>query len=160
MSVETWKHIDQWKAQNTSRIWSSPGQGDTKHITKHPYAKAGKTAQSTVELVVQAPQPLLRNEGVYTTTVNIYDHRVVQKVCENILEAEVTIIQWELLLLAPEIRMQVTDATARQRITRMNAQAPLEFTDKKEHTAEVHMLAAFSAAAMQELPADTTIFVE
>jgi len=128
-------------------------------ISKHPYAKASGPNANVVE-----PQPpvlplLQKNERAYTTTSNIYDHRVVQKVYDRLLKTEVTITQCELLLLVPEIRMKISDATVRQRITRTNVQAPLEFAKKQEHMAKAHMPAAFSAAT-RTLPANVTIIAD
>ena len=128
-------------------------------IAKHLYVKASGPNANIAE-----PQPpvlplLQKNEWAYTTTSNIYDHRVTQKVYDHLLETEVTITQRKLLLLAPKIQTKISDAMARQRITQTNAQAPLEFAEKKERTAEAHMLAAF-LMAIRTLLIDVTIIAD
>ena len=75
--------------------------------------KALGLASPTGDTPTGISQPALQNDHTYMTTTNIYNPRVAQKVFDRILEAEVTIMQYELLLLAPKIQSWISDATAR-----------------------------------------------
>ena len=90
-----------------------PIEPDVQSTTKHPYVKAPDLALPMRNVPTAVSQPLLWSDCAYTTTTNIYNPRVTQKVFDQILEAKVTIMQWELLSLAPEIWSWMSDATTK-----------------------------------------------
>ena len=57
---------------------------------------------------------LERHEPGYHNTMHIYDLQVAQMVYKQAMETLITITQRELLLLAPEMQTQVTNATNRR----------------------------------------------
>ena len=57
-----------------------------------------------------------RHELGYHNTMNIYDLQVAQVVYKRVMETPITVTQRELLSLAPEMRIQVADATNRCRV--------------------------------------------
>jgi hypothetical protein len=91
-------------------------------------------------------------------TSQIYDAKVAYKVFEQILSTEITLLQRDLLLLAPELCMKIADATVRKRIARTDVQAVLENIPEAApaRSSEAHMMASFSKA-IHELPANATI---
>ena len=66
-------------------------------------------------------------KGSYKTTALIYDPKVASEVYMCTMDSQITLTQHELLLLSPEVRNQVREATTNQRVTR--AGAPAASTD-------------------------------
>jgi hypothetical protein len=124
---------------------------------EHPFAKPSQTRDP---LDREDSNPLLphKSERAYTTTSQIYDAKVAHKVFEQILSTGITLSQWELLLLAPKLRVKIADATVHKRISRMDMQAGLENIPEAAPlcSSEAHMPASFSKA-IWELPANATI---
>jgi hypothetical protein len=114
-------------------------------------------AADSISLVPQAN----KNERAYTTNANIYDERIAKMVYARMMDAPITVTQRELLSLAPELRNQVSEATARRRLARVNAQAEIEFKagPPTERTLVSHMPASF-LAAMRVPPANATIIAD
>jgi hypothetical protein len=132
---------------------------------EHPFAQPQPKTRNPLddtetEAEAEAPPPR-KSERAYTTSSQIYDEKVAQKVFEKILDTEITITQRQLLSLAPEICAKVTGVTARKRIVRTNSLTVQdEIAPKKaKHSAEAHMPAAFSKA-IREPPADATIILD
>ena len=82
----------------------------------------------------------------------IYDARVAQKVFKKILHSNITLMQQELLSLAPELCTKVADTTVCRCITKIDDEMP---GAKWCHT-EAHMPAAF-VKAVHKPPVDVTI---
>jgi hypothetical protein len=78
-------------------------------VVKHPFAKPSR--KDPLDGPEEELTPQHKPECAYTTTTHIYDEKVAQKVFKQILDAQVSITQRELLSLAPEIRAKVAEAT-------------------------------------------------
>ncbi|KAF8262373.1 hypothetical protein EI94DRAFT_1808887 [Lactarius quietus] len=129
-------------------------------VAEHPYAAAEGQVDQEDKLVLPLPPPQ-KSKHAYTTNSNIYNGAVARKVYKHLLDTEVTVTHRELLSLALELCTKVTDVTVQQRLMRTNAQVVIEdfVPPKPGHTAEAHMLAAFSKA-MRAPPADATIIAD
>ena len=75
----------------------------------HPFAGA-LTEQRTVPTIPR------RDGQAYTTTAKIYDKKIAQDVYKHAMEVLITVTQWELLSLTPELHAQVVDATIKRHI--------------------------------------------
>jgi hypothetical protein len=124
---------------------------------EHPFAKPSQTC-NPLDGEDSDPLPPRKSKHTYTTTSQIYDAKVVHKVFEQILSTGITLSQWDLLLLMPELCVKIADATVRKHIARTDTQAVLENIPEAAplHSSEAHMLASFSKA-IQELPTNATI---
>jgi hypothetical protein len=123
---------------------------------EHPFVQLTQTRDPLDR--PERPEPC-KQERAYTNSSLIYDSKVAQKVFEQILDTGVTLTQWELLSLAPELRTKVADATVRRHLTRTDAQTVLEgipAPDQRQRRAKAHMPAAFVKVA-HEPPTDATI---
>ena len=117
---------------------------------EHPYARPTDTAQGNgPEALLPPPQ---KSERAYTTTANIWDEKVTQKVYKRMLDTEVKITQRELLSLSPEVHAKMADATVRHCLTRPNTP---KIEERPTKSTEAHLPAAFSAARI--LLANTTV---
>jgi hypothetical protein len=118
----------------------------------HPYA----TVQGTPHQARPAALPMHCSEQAYTTIVKIHDEKVTSDIYNHAMELPITIMQHELLSLAPELCAQVADATIKQCIPCETAQVMIEEINKckeeQECTQLVHMLAAFATAASMHQP--------
>jgi hypothetical protein len=126
-------------------------------VVEHPFAKPSLTRDLLGETDSDLP-PLRKSKRAYTTTSQIYDAKVAHKVFEQILSTGITLSQRDLLLLAPELRTKIADATVCKRIARTDAQAVLENIPEvtPARSSEAHMPASFSKT-IHELPANATI---
>ena len=131
---------------------NNPDSDDTDQTIKHPFARPPLTKDplDSPEEVEQPPPR--RSERTYTNSSLIYDTRVAQKVFEKILDSNITLMQRELLSLAPELCTKVVDATVHRCITKIDDEMP----GAKRCRTEAHMPAAF-VKAVHEPPADATI---
>ena len=92
---------------------------------EHPFAVL-PSQQRLGDSTVDAAEASLPSRKAYTTTVHIYDEKVMQKVFDQILNTQVTILQCELLSLALEICTKIAEATACHWLLQTNMQAVLE----------------------------------
>ena len=85
----------------------------------HPYASVPDATHGVLSgqtrPAAKEPAPA-RQESGYQNTANIYDPQIAKTVYERVMETPITVTQWELLSLAPEMRAQVVDATVRKRV--------------------------------------------
>ena len=117
---------------------------------EHPFAQPPLARNTPDDAEHTVPH---KNERVYTNSSLIYDSKVMQKVFEQILDTGITLTQWELLLLVPELHTKVADATVCKRLTRTD---DTPTPGQKQRCAEAHMPAVFVKVA-REPPADATI---
>jgi hypothetical protein len=138
-------------------IPQQPDSDTNRSAVEHPFAKPSQM-RNPLNGEDSDPLPPHKSKHVYTTTLQIYNAKVAHKVFEQILSTGITLSQRDLLLLAPELHVKITDATVCKRITRTDAQAVLENIPEAapSHSSEAHMPASFSKA-IQELPANMTI---
>jgi hypothetical protein len=124
---------------------------------EHPFAKPSLT-HDLLGKADSDPLPPRKSERTYTMTSQIYDAKVAHKVFEQILSTGITLSQRDLLLLAPELRTKIADATVHKHIARTDAQAVLENIPEvaPARSSEAHMPASFSKT-IHELPANMTI---
>ncbi|THH06592.1 hypothetical protein EW146_g9567 [Bondarzewia mesenterica] len=94
----------------------------TRHVDPpiHPYAAArNATYVPPVDKVTnEVPQPpaIKKQEPAYRTIALIYDEAVAKDVYDRAMSSPITVTQRELLSLSPEVRAQIHEATAGQRI--------------------------------------------
>ena len=62
------------------------------------------------------PQPPKKADPAYKTSAPIYDRKVTTDIYDRAMDAQVTLTQRELLLLSPEVRAQVREATSNKRV--------------------------------------------
>ena len=128
------------------------------HEPTHPYASVPDATHGIragpARPVAREPGPG-RHEPGYRNTANIYDPRVAQVVYERAMETPITVTQRELLSLAPEMRIQVADATNRRRVPREQVVQAMveEVEDEDEHdpAAEQTYLAPELQAIIEEV---------
>ena len=135
----------------------SPDSDTGGSAEEHPFAKPLQI-RDPLEEAESDPPPPRKSERAYTTTSQIYDAKVVQKVFEQILDTGITLSQRDLLSLSPELRAKIAEATVRRHIARTDAQAVLENIPEAipSCSTEAHMPAAFSKA-IHEPPTNATI---
>jgi hypothetical protein len=124
---------------------------------EHPFAKPSQM-RDPLDGEDSDLLPPHKSKRAYTTTSQIYNAKVAHKVFEQILSTRITLLQQELLSLAPELHIKIADATVRKHISRMDTQAVLENIPEvaPSRSSEAHMPASFSKA-IQELPTNATI---
>ena len=87
----------------------------------HPYASVPDTTHGVLpgQTRPMAKEPATaRQEPGYQNTANIYDLQIAKVVYERAIETPITVTQWELLSLAPEMRAQVADMTVQKWVPR------------------------------------------
>jgi hypothetical protein len=103
----------------------------TEHLI-HPYANANDGAYAAPQqrnfASLPKPAPPKKSEPVYCTMALIYNIKVAANVYDRTMSTQVTLTQWELLLLSPEVHSQVCEVTSKQ-------------TPPKELAKEIHTLA-------------------
>jgi hypothetical protein len=112
----------------------------------HPFA----TIQGTTNTPRPAAPTQPQCEQAYTTTVKIHDKKVAADIYNCTMELPITVTQHELLLLSPELCMQVTDATIKQRVPHNMAQVLIKEINEREEentTQLSHMPATFTTTA-------------
>ena len=138
------------------------------HFTCRPTSpdKTGARIEEVKEPIHQyAPRPVAKvsqtaalaqrkHKQAYITTAKIHDDKVVLDIYNCTMEIPITITQWELLLLAPKLHAQVTDATIKHHIPREMAQILIEEIDKdrnyhNKYAQNSHMPAAFTVVHTQ-----------
>jgi hypothetical protein len=135
-----------------------PLDSDTdRSAVEPPFAKPALT-QDLLSKADSDPLPPCKSKCAYTMTLQIYDAKVVHKVFEQILSTGITLSQWDLLSLAPELCTKITNAMVCKHIARTDAQAVLENIPEAApvQSSEAHMLASFSKT-ISKLPANATV---
>jgi hypothetical protein len=124
---------------------------------EHPFAKPSLTRDLLGEADSDLPPPR-KSECTYTMMSQIYDAKVAHKVFEQILSTGITLLQQDLLSLAPELRTKIADTTVCKCIARTDAQAVLENIPEvaPARSSEAHMPASFSKT-IHKLPVNATI---
>jgi hypothetical protein len=138
-------------------IPQQPDSDTDRSAVEHPFTKPSQTC-NPLDGEDSDPLPPCKSKRVYTTMSQIYNAKVTHKVFEQILSTGITLSQWDLLLLAPELRMKIADATVCKHITRTDTQVVPENIPEAAPScsSEAHMPEAFSKT-IQELPANATI---
>jgi hypothetical protein len=77
---------------------------------EHPFTKPSLTRDPLGKVDSDLPPPC-KSEHAYTTTLQIYDTKVVHKVFKQILSTGITLLQRDLLLLAPELCTKIANMT-------------------------------------------------
>jgi hypothetical protein len=128
-------------------IPQQPDSDTDRSAVEHPFAKPSQT-RDPLDGEDSDPLPPRKSERTYTTMSQIYNAKAVHKVFEQILSTGITLSQRDLLLLAPELRVKIADATVRKHIARTDVQAVLENIPEAapSHSSETHMPASFSKA--------------
>ena len=141
----------------------------------HPYAATPDATNGSVPGPVQhaAREPAAdRHEPAFRASTKVYDHRIAQAVFDHAMATPVTVTQRELLLLAPEVRAQVADATVKRRVPREPlVQAMIKEVDgddsddedpveKTPRSVRVAQLAAANAEAAHAPLADATVITD
>jgi hypothetical protein len=126
-------------------IPQQPDSDTNRSAIEHPFTKPSQT-RNPLDREDSNPLPPCKSKHAYTTTSQIYDAKVTHKVFEQILSTRITLLQQELLSLAPELCVKIADAMVRKHISRTDAQAVLENIPEAAplHSSEAHMPASFS----------------
>jgi hypothetical protein len=93
--------------------------------TEHPLTQPTNTKDPLDKPEEEQP-PLHKSEHAYVNTSLTCNTKVAQKVYEQILETGITLLQQELLLLAPELCTKIVEATVKRCLTRTNVQTVSE----------------------------------